>query len=200
MSRAGLGLAAVWLLSAAPLFLPWQATSERDLSLGALGLLPWLVWATLPGPALERGTRDALAFWLAAPLAVLGFALDRARGHLWTDTLLTCGGSAVLALAYAWSARRCERTPRGRWIYATVWFVLIAGAPVLWMTLEGVGGALFGPVPVWLHICARPSPFSWWHGHLHLPASGPDPGLPWPALGLALLLPLLAGRGHEGNA
>jgi len=200
MDRAGLGLALVWLFSAAPLFLPWQATSARDLSPSALALLPWLVWATLPRTELEPKRPDALAIWLAAPLVVLGLALDRARDHSWADSLLVCGGAAVLVLAYAWSARRCARTRNGRRIYAGAWFALIAGAPALRATLEGVGGALFGPAPVWLHVCARPSPFSWWHGHLHVPASGPGPGLPWPAIGLALLLALCAGREQEGHA
>jgi len=200
MKRGGLGLALVWLLSAAPLFLPWQAISGRDLSPGALALLPWLVWATLPRSELDSRRLDALAVWLAAPLFVLGLALDRARDHTWSDSLLVCGGAALLVFAYAWSAQRCARTRRGRRIYAGAWFALIAGAPALRATFEGIGGALFGPAPVWLNVCARPSPLSWWHGHLHVPASGIGPGLPWAALGLALVLALLAGREQEVRA
>jgi hypothetical protein len=198
MSAAGLGLASVWLLSAAPLFLPWQAGWDRDLSLGALALLPWLVWASLPRGEVERPGIDALAPCLAAPLAVLGVGLDRARGLGWGEALVACGGAAFLALLYAWSASRCARTSRGRRVYAVGWFALIAGAPALARTLESVSGALSGPPPAWLAVCARPSPFSWWQSHLH--ARGPGPALPWAALGLALLLVVLAGREGKERA
>ena len=198
MSAAGLGLALVWLLSAAPLFLPWQAGWDRELSLGALALLPWLVWASLPRGAVERPGIDALAPCLAAPLAVLGVALDRARGLEWPDALLGAGGAAFLALLYGWSASRCARTSRGRRVYAAGWFALIAGAPALARTLESVGGALTGPAPGWLDVCARPSPFAWWQAHLH--ARGTGLALPWAALGLALLLVLLAGRERRERA
>src|SRR5258705_445645 len=75
MSSAGLGLALVWLLSAAPLFLP-QASGSSPV---ALACLPWLVWATLPRAQRDNGALEPLAPWLAAPLVVLSLGLARIR-------------------------------------------------------------------------------------------------------------------------
>src|SRR5258705_4934866 len=124
MSCAGLGLALVWLLSAAALFVPQSSGSES--SPVALACLPWLVWATLPRARTEALALERLAPWLAAPLVVLALALARARGEEWGTALGCAGGSVLLAALYFAAARRGS----GR-IYAWVWFALVAGAPLL---------------------------------------------------------------------
>src|SRR5689334_24538220 len=98
MSAAGLGLALVWLLSAAPLFVPQASGSES--SPVALACLPWLVWATLPRGKSDSSALERIAPWLAAPLVVLALALARARGEEWGTALGCAGGCVLLALLY----------------------------------------------------------------------------------------------------
>lgn len=194
MRRAELSLGLVWLASATPLFLPLQSSWDRDLSLGALALLPWLAWASLPRAAQEARTGLALAPWLALPLAVLALALDRARELGWGASLVGVLGTGVLAVAFAWAALRSARVRRGRVLYASAWFTLVLGAPTLRLVLESVGAPLYGAASSWIAFLARTSPFAWWASVLHAPAAGELPALPWWPLALALLLALGAGR------
>jgi hypothetical protein len=175
MSCAGLGLALVWLLSAAPLFLP-QATESSPV---ALACLPWLVWATLPRTKSDPTALERLAPWLAAPLVVLALALARARGEEWGTALACAGGSVLLSVLYFAAARRAAG-----WVYACAWFALIAGAPLLARVLGSAGA------PRALELVAQVSPLGWWLARLHPPAPGADLGLPWmaSALGAALWL------------
>jgi hypothetical protein len=192
MSRAGLCLAAVWLLSAAALFLP-QA-SARELSPMALAFLPWLAWATLPRARSGPEALDRLAPWLAAPLFVLALSLERARGHEWGPTLVAAAGCALLSGLYYAAARR-----DGRRLYSGAWFVLVAGAPLLARTLESAGAPLFGRAPRALELLAQVSPLSWWLARLHTPLPGAALELPWMALALGAAL-WLAGRALEERA
>jgi len=187
MSRAGLGLALVWLLSAAALFL--RQASDPGLSPVALACLPWLVWATLPRSGSEPAALDALAPWLAAPLVVLALALERARGHELGGALLVAGASALLAGLYAAAARRGRRG-----LYAAAWFALVAGAPLLARVLESAGAPLFGRAPRALELAAQASPLGWSVARLQAPAPGAGLELPWIALGLGAALWLACGR------
>jgi len=186
MSCAGLGLALVWLLSAAPLFLPQAA--GPDSSPVALACLPWLVWATLPKGRQDDAALARLAPWLAAPLLVLSLALARARGEEWGTALGCAGGSVLLALLYFAAARRAAGP-----IYACAWFALIAGAPVLARMLESTGE------PRALALVAQVSPLSWWLARLHPTRAGAGIALPWIALALGAAL-WLAGRAREERA
>ena len=181
MSCAGLGLALVWLLSAAPLFLP-QASGGSPV---ALACLPWLVWATLPRARLEPGALEQLAPWLAAPLLVLSLALARARGEEWGTALASAGGCALLSFVYFAAARRAAG-----WIYAGAWFALIAGAPLLERVLGDAGP---------LRLVAQVSPLSWWLARMHPPRAGAELALPWVALAFGAAL-WLAGRAREERA
>ena len=164
MSRAGLGLALVWLLSAAALFL-----APGSGAVPGLALLPWLAWATLPRSGAEPHALDALVPWLALPLATLALALGA--------SLVESAAVAALALLYFAAARACARSSRGRWIYAAAWFVLVAGAPLLAATLESVGAPLYGRAPHWLELGAQLSPLDW--SVASLPRA-----LPWAPLAL----------------
>jgi hypothetical protein len=186
MSCAGLGLALVWLLSAAPLFLPQASGSES--SPVALACLPWLVWATLPRGQCENAALERLAPWLAAPLVVLSLALARARGEEWGTALGCAGGCVLLAALYFAAARRAAGP-----LYACAWFALIAGAPLLARMQESAGA------PRALALVAQVSPLSWWLARLHPPATGAELALPWVALALGAAL-WLAGRAREGRA
>ena len=197
MSRAGLGLALVWLLCAAPLFLPRVLGSE--VSPLALAILPWLVWASLPRSGSESGLVDRLAPALAAPLVVLALALERARGREWGVTLAPAGGLVLLALLYFAAARRTAASRAGRRLYALAWFALIAGAPLLAATLESAGAPLFGGPPGWLATATQLSPLSYWLTRLHTGLPGAALELPWVALALAAAL-WLAGRALEARA
>jgi hypothetical protein len=190
MSCAGLGLALVWLLSAAPLFLP-QA-SGSDSSPVALACLPWLVWATLPRARTEAVALERIAPWLAAPLVVLALALARARGQEWGPTLASAGGCALLSGLYFAAARRA-----GHALYAWVWFALVAGAPLLARVLESVGAPLYGRAPRALELLAQLSPLSWPLERLAAPAPGAGLALPWLALALGAALWLARGVGEE---
>jgi len=189
MSCAGLGLALVWLLSAAPLFLP-QASGSSPV---ALACLPWLVWATLPRAPRDASALERIVPWLAAPLVVLSLALARARGEEWGTALGSAGGFVLLAVLYFAAARRGS----GK-LYAWAWFALIAGAPLLARVLESTGAPLFGRAPRALELVAQVSPLTWWHERLH-PAVGAGPALPWVALALGAAL-WLAGRAREERA
>jgi len=197
MSRAGLGLALVWLLSAAPLFLPHVLGSE--ISPLALALLPWLAWASLPRAGSESELVDRLAPALAAPLVVLGVALERARGREWGTTLAAAGGLALLAVLYFAAARRTARSRAGQRLYACAWFALVAGAPLFARTLESAGAPSFGRAPGWLETTAQVSPLSFWLSRLHAGLPGAPIELPWTALALAAAL-WLAGRALEVRA
>jgi hypothetical protein len=191
MSRAGLGLALVWLLSAAALFL--RAAADPGLSPVALACLPWLVWATLPRSGSEPAAQDALAAWLAAPLVVLALALERARGRELGAALLVAGAFALLAGLYGAAARR-----PGRALYASAWFALVVGVPLLSRVLESAGAPLFGRAPRALEFAAQASPLGWSVARLQAPAAGAGLELPWTALGLGAAL-WLAGRAWEAR-
>ncbi len=189
MSCAGLGLALVWLLSAAALFLPQAAGSEC--SPVALACLPWLVWATLPRARTEAVWLEQLAPWLAAPLLVLALTLARARGQDWGPALASAGGCALLAVLYHAAAQRA-----GRALYAWVWFALVVGAPLCLHTLESAGAPLFGRAPRALELLAALSPLSWWLERLQAPLPGAGLALPWLALGLGAALWLAGAMGE----
>jgi len=186
MSCAGLGLALVWLLSAAPLFLRQASGSES--SPVALACLPWLVWATLPRAKRESPALERLAPWLAAPLLVLSLALARARGEEWGTVIVCAGGCVQLAVLYFAAARRASGP-----IYACAWFALIAGAPLLAAVLGSAGA------PRVVGLAAQTSPLSWWLSRLHPPGAGAELALPWVALALGAAL-WLAGRAREERA
>lgn len=178
MSLAGLGLALVWLLSAAALFLAQPAHA-----LPGLALLPWLAWATLPRSGAEAAQLDRLAPWLAAPLCTLALACGAAPASL--------GEFAAVAFLYFFAARGCGRSGRGRTLYAAAWFALVAGAPLLARTLESAGAPLFGPPPRALEFAAQLSPLSW-------SLSAAPLALPWAPLALGAGL-WLAGRAAAGR-
>jgi hypothetical protein len=183
MSRAGLGLALVWLLCAAPLFL--QHSPGGESARLALALLPWLAWASLPRCGSEPELLDRLAPWLALPLLVL--ALGRAA----PGSLAAAGALALLALLYFAAARRSARSVGGRRLYAAAWFALVAGAPLLAGALESAGAPLFGRPPGWLELLAQLSPLSCCAAPLRT-------GLPWMPLALGAGL-WLAGRALEAR-
>ncbi len=192
MRREGLGLVLVWLASATPLFLELQSSWDRELSLGALALLPWLVWATLPRTRERAGFDLALAPWLALPLAVLALALDRAREQAWAGALGAVLGSALLAGAFALAAARSARSARGRAAYATAWFALVLGAPALANVLESVGAPLYGRANGVLALVARLSPLEWWRTQIRAPGPAAGLAVPWLPLALAALLFVIA--------
>ncbi|MBK7643748.1 MAG: hypothetical protein IPJ19_11995 [Planctomycetes bacterium] len=195
MFGEALGLAVCWLLSAAVLFLPQQNGWERELSPVALALLPWLVWATLPRSRGVTGLLDRLAPALAAPLAVLALALERARGHALAPALASAAAILALAVLFALAAERDARSVLGRRVYAVAWFALVAGAPLAVHTLESAGAPLFGRASNALALAAQLSPLSWWLGTLR---AGAGAGLPWIALALGAAL-WLVGRALEAR-
>lgn len=200
MRRAELGLGLVWIASAAPLFLELQESWDRDLSLSALALLPWLAWATLPRRAADARGDLALAPWLALPLLVLALALDRAREQTWSAALVAGLGSSALALLFALAAARSATARGPRALYAAAWFALVFGAPALSLALESVGAPLYGRASPFLEFLGRLSPFTWWRSVLHAPENLALAALPWWPAGLAALLLLVARRARAEAA
>jgi hypothetical protein len=167
------GFVALWLVSAAPLFLPGASQSLAPCSVSALWATPWLLYLTAPRARSPRVGSQPGAWGLSLlqvllallPLLVLVLCFDRAlEGRpIWigATVLLTALLAApwILARHLARSSERAERFVSG------AWFAIVLGAPLLRASLELGGAPLLGAAPSWLARGLCPlSPLAWLAG------------------------------------
>lgn len=180
------------------------ASVEPALSCSGLALAGWITIAGLPRSARRAppvagsasGARCPVLLTLAIVLAPLALAvrLDRVAGASWSALTSVCAmGLLLIAILVgaAESARASARSSR----YAASWLTLVVGLPVLASAL-GAGAGWPRESVLTRVAAASPAAWAWQRAELAALESRALPYDAIPALVIALLLLLAAGRGR----
>ena len=197
MSYGARGFVALWLVSAAPLFLPHASDWLAPCSISALWLTPWMLYLTAPARSSRKlgrhGARAELSLSQALlallPLAVLIARVDLALETNLSSIAATFLLTALLCAPWILALRLARTSIPARILALGGWFAIFVGAPLLRAVLEQAGAPLFGSAPGWLARGLCPlSPLAWLARRWSRDGASLELDPPYAALCLGILL------------